>query len=239
MNTSDPIRAGSNASNDDKRTTIILPVWHVEPWQKYLTAAVVNILRATTRIPFELVIAETQHHDAEELADRYLHFPDPISLVKKLNETLQTVTTEWVVGIGNDVFVRPGWLEALHACFTTYPDCGYACLGGSELKHAVEAKIVEGFYHAVTMMRRGWFYDEDFESWFGDADLLLRVYQHGQRAYRNHAVVVDHLGSATYRTLYSNDKKEEIYNRGLELLKKKHGNSPLLVYRALVNGMIL
>ena len=220
-------------------TTVVLPVWHVEPWQQHLTTAVVQILRAATQVPFELVIVETRSRDVEALADRYLHFAEPIGLVKKLNVALRTVASEWVVCLSNDVFVRPGWLEALHACFITYPDCGYACLGGSELKHAPEAKIVEGFYHAVTLMRHGWCYDEDFDGWFADADLLMRVYRSGQRAYRNHAVVVDHLGSATYRTLHALEERKELYDRGLELLKKKHGDSPLLVYRILSEGLVL
>ena len=219
-------------------TTVVMMVRHHQPWQRHLTIATVALLRETTELPFTLAIGECISRDCEALADVYVHFPEPLGIIQEANQLHQRVATDRLVATGNDVFVRPGWLEALHECFEI-PDCGLAYLAGSELGHVPEAKIVEGIYHPLVMTAAGWYYDEEFTGHFADSDLIMRVYESGKRAYRNHRVVVDHLRSATDRTLCTPDERSEQHARGLELFKQKHGKSKLLVYRALSEGMIL
>lgn len=128
-------------------------------------------MRLCTDVPFRFVIMETldeqnrpsllsgavgmwkNGHDVHEIV------PHPHTIVEKLNLGLRQCTADYVVHTANDIFVRPGWLEALLEVFTKYPDAGVATLASSDIKgpQGTQADVIrEGIYGPHMMFRRQW-----------------------------------------------------------------------------------
>ncbi len=233
------------------KISVLLPVIATEPWQVHMTRCAINTMIDTTKVNFELNVVETvsQQIDFARMSDyangpdypvkfNYLHRPQRTAQVLDLNAGLDMCDGDFVVYTGNDVFMRPGWLEALLECFEI-PDCGIACLGMSELGHQPERKITEGFSGPLMMFRQGWRFDESFREVFIDADLCMRVYKKGLRSYRTLRVVAVHLLQQTSATLDDQAKRDQWFREGKETFVRRHGGSPLLMYRVLEGGQVI
>lgn len=224
------------------KISVLLPVIATEPWQVVMTKCAIYSMAATTNIVYELVIVETISKNIDWATSlgyvRYLHRPKRTAQVLDLNAGLDMCDGDFVVYTGNDVFMRPGWLEALLECFEI-EDCGIACLGMSELGHQPERKITEGFSGPLMMFRQGWRFDESFREVFIDADLCMRVYKKGLRSYRNLRVVAAHLLQQTSATLDDQAKRDQWFREGKETFVRRHGGSPLLMYRVLEGGQVI
>ena len=225
------------------KISVLLPVIATELWQVHMTTCAINSMIDTTEVPFELAVVETLSDNFNLVGPsfpryKYLHRPERTAQVLDLNAGLDLCDGDFVVYTGNDIFMRPGWLEALLECFEI-PDCGIACLGMSELGHQPERKITEGFSGPLMMFRQGWRFDESFREVFIDADLCMRVYKKGLRAYRNFNVVAVHLLQQTSATLDDQQKREQYFRDGKETFVRRHGDSPLLMYRVLSGGQVI
>ena len=224
--------------------SVLMPVIATEPWQVAMTDCASKTMRCTTDVEFELVIVET-------LSDRlepprigwprdyhYLHRPERTAQVLDLNAGLDMCGGEFIVYTGNDVWLRPGWLEALLECFDIL-GCGIACLGMSELGHKPQPLITEGFSGPLMMFKREWRFDEAFPEVFIDADLCMRVYKKGYRSYRNLRVVAVHLLQQTSATLDDEATRKRWFDEGKATFNAKHGGSPLMMYQILSGGRVV
>ena len=216
--------------------SVMMPVLLEHPWQYEMTLCAIETLECTTEVPFELVVAQARrsHEDLwlkmNEIAKCI--DVDESSPNADCNNGLDACTGDIVVYTGNDVFVRPGWLEALLECFEI-EDCGAATLGNAELKHVAMPRIMEGVYGPFMAFRQDWRFDaETFPCQFGDTDLIMRIYESGKRMYRNHKVVIHHL----LRQTVGGEANDKDFLAARDRFIRKHGESNLLMYRALSEG---
>lgn len=198
-------------------------------------------MRATTKVPFELIIVESGSSyfkyasiDFENSDIHHISFTKPLGYAKEFNQAIDEASGDYIVHIGNDIFTRPGWLEALLKCFEI-EDCEAATLASSDLKHEAMDKIMEGIYCPLMMFKKGWHFDEDYKDVFLDTDLIMRIYESGKRMYRNWSVVITHLNQQTFGQ-QTQQQKDEKFNKAKELFVSKHNNSNLLMYRVLTEG---
>jgi hypothetical protein len=230
--------------------SVILPVMIREPWQQEMTTACIHIMQSTTRIPFQLIMVETEskvfHFDPSFLSstdDQYLYRPEKTTYVKDFNAGLDAATGDYVVQTGNDIFTQPGWLEALLECFETYSDCGAASLGtheGGGLSHRPAPFIIEGWYDPLMMWKKKdrpvdlWRFDEAYAGCFSTSDLIMRLYTAGYRCYRNHRVVCSHIGQQTW----SNEEMNVVRPAATKLFIERWGNSPLWAATMILGGSV-
>lgn len=234
--------------------SVMMPILCREDWQGIMTECAIRTLKRTTAMPFELVVVETARREKadDNIPDivrdyflpecKYIAVDKETSPARDCNIGLQNCTGEFVVYTGNDIFVRPGWLEALLKCFEI-PDCGAATLASSDLKLPQRDLIQEGVYGPFMMFRRvdakrgkPWLYDEvNFPCQFGDTDMIMRMYSDGLRMYRNHSVVIHHLNR---QTLSGEDNTQDFHKARARFIRK-HEGSPLLMYKFLTEGTII
>ncbi len=221
------------------KVSVLLPVLIEHEWQRIMTQCAIDTMYATTDIPFDLVMVETLTRHFEDVPHRYLHVPEKRDQVTDMNAGVDLCTGEFICFTGNDIFMKPGWLEALFECFEI-PDCGIGCIGMSELKHTPEAVIMEGYSGPLCMFKQGWRYDEAYKELFADTDLCMRVYKAGLRSYRNRRVVATHLlHQSTGGTPETEAKRKERFDMGRKMFIENHQGSPLLMYRILVEGQVI
>lgn len=228
------------------KITVLFPVIHLEPWQRIMSEAALQIMQETTAIRFNLCIIETQSNLLEEWAYAagvtYLHFPKRRSLAQDLNDGITATEreTDFYVHTGNDIFLKPGWLEALLACFAFRRDCGIGTLAASDMKHEAEDCIQEGVYGPLFMFRKGYKFDAlNFPSIFSDTDLIMRVYTDGFKSYRNWSVVVGHMNQQTYALLHNRKDRTRKFEEARERFRQKHQGSGLFMFRALYEGFAI
>lgn len=233
--------------------SVVVPCLTEHQWQAELTAAIIRIARCTTKIPFELVIAEAvgryftwegaKHEYPMLIPDKHFHNPSKGSANGDTNGGLALCSGDIVVVLTNDVFVKPGWLGALLECFEHFPDCGMASLATSDHKETAAPIIIESVWCPIFAMRNrpDWRFDAmTFPSEWGDYDLLMRIYASGFKSYRNMAVVCDHLGRATNGSASTPDKAQRIEDYKNKFVARwgAHPVSSSLVFRALLSGWI-
>ena len=224
--------------------SVLLPILIEHQWQADITHCIINLLRTTTKVPFELVIVETKSNMFKSLADVYIHRPQLTNYVADANAGIEASTGAYVVQTANDIFVQPGWLEAMLEPFEKYPDCGVSTLASSDLPEPSCKKgdwIVEGVYGPHMMFKREWTFDTDYENIFSDSDMIMRIYEAGFRSYRNHKVLIHHLNRMTYDGLYSPEEQKERHDKNMQLFIQKHGKigGHLRMFHYFVHGQIV
>ena len=198
--------------------SVVLPVLAPTPFLRAMTEFAIKTLRAHADNEFELVVVEAQHDwfDPYRNGDRitnsgvgridsstlevqsYLNFNPKIGGVREINAGIRVASGEFIVTAGNDVIVPPHWDTHLLRCFEERKDCALAALSAFEPGAMIgpafpQDMIVEGMYSPFNMFRRGWEYDEAYVRVYQDSDLVMRMYDHGWRAYRSCRASVHHL----------------------------------------------
>ena len=234
------------------RATVVMPILLEHSWQWAMTVCALDTLVCTTKEPFNIIVVETESKALAEwkpleplatveIGYRHIYIPARSNPTADLNVGLEEVDTEYVIYTGNDIFVRPDWLEALFECFKL-PDCGIATLASADLSGAPLAqyfgsnRIMEGLYGPFMMFGRNWRFDGmNFPSQFADSDLMMRIYTAGQRSYRNNRVIIQHLNRQTING--------PVHEAGLKeaqhMFINKWKTSPLLIYRILTEGWVV
>jgi len=229
-----------------KSVSVVIPCLTEEPWQIDLTQCIIRVAQHTTEIPFELIIAEAvgSHLDGKTDyvpgLDKYYHNPAKGFANADQNAGMDLATGDIIVLLTNDVFVKPGWLEALVECFEI-KDCGMASLGTSDHNEEEVPVIVEGLWCPLMALpnRPDLRFDaETFPSYWGDSDLVMKVYDAGLRAYRNRRIVCDHLGRATNTKEHVRGKAKEIEDAKNKFVAR-HQESHHLIFRILMDGLII
>lgn len=218
---------------------VFMPVLINEPWQVPMTRCAIETLRLTTDVPFRLIVVETESTEIDgDGLDDYIHFPKKSSLTLDCNaaiDRLEAAGCTHVVHTGNDIFVRPGWLEALIEPWEKFADTGMTTLGNAELKHTPGDLIYEGVYGPFMMFEASERFDPAFPAQFADTDLVMRLYKKGKRSYRNHSVVIQHL---LRQTLGGPDNEEKFLYYRKQFIER-HKDSPLRMFRYLAEGVVI
>lgn len=196
-------------------------------------------MRDTTNYPFELVIIESGTEYFKDQADVFVPRPSAGStLVRDLNAGIDHADGDILVHTANDIFTRPGWLEALIECFEI-PDCGVATLAASDLNQRPMNKIMEGIYGPLMAFKCGWEFDPDYKNIFSDSDLIMRIYEAGFRSYRNWRVRITHLYQQTYSVNETEEDLNSNFEAGKRLFIEKHKDSNLFMYRVFTEGVVI
>ncbi len=233
----------------DKKIAVVLPILIEHEWQVPMTKCAIDSLYCTTKIPFVLVIVETGDfhpgtfmRDGDEYPTRettIIHhwIEQKGNAARDVNEGLVLAQEEGAthtVYTGNDIFVRPGWLEAHLKCWDI-PDCGASTLASSDMKHQAQDLISEGVFGPHYMFESHRRFDEErFPATFGDTDMIMGIYKEGKRKYRNWNVVIQHL---LRQTTGSGEDHQKGFLEARERFAQKHAGCPLWMYQALVQGI--
>ena len=198
--------------------SIVLPVWIKDDSSRINTLKCITLLRANTKIPFELVIVETASKHFIGLADIYVYEKTRTNPNVSVNRGFRCCNSDYVVFVGNDVFVGDGWLESLIDGFNI-PDCGIATLGNNEHGDTKQDKIIESIYFSICMVRKedAWF-DPEYKFVFDDTDMIFRIYTSGRKCYKNLHTIVQHNAHSTLGE-FGGDRTE--YERSRAYFKEK------------------
>jgi len=239
-----------------RSVSVVVPCLTEHRWQVDLTEAIIQVARHTTDVPFELIIAEAvgnyfdgrlpRQHLPPVDADKHFYNPAKGNANGDTNAGMALCSGDIIVVLTNDVFVKPGWLEAMLACFDLFPDCGMASLATTD--HQGESQpvnaILEGIWCPIfaVLNRPEFRFDAvEFPSEWGDYDLVMRVYAAGFKAYRNRIVVCNHLGRMTNGNAMEPEKAAKIEGYRQKFLQR-WGNTPVaasLMFRALISGWVI
>lgn len=224
--------------------SVVLPVLIGHDWQIPMTLCCIDTLFCTTDVPFELIIVDSsigKHANLQwHKADHVIRRPAAGNSTADINAGLEVATAPYTLYMGNDIFVRDEWAEALLECFAI-DDCGIATLASADLMNTPlanffgKALILEGLYGPFMMFETGARFDDDFfPAAFADSDLMMRMYNAGKRSYRNCRVIIQHLNRQTI----NGPSHEAAFETAKQRFTAKHGGSPLLVYRLISEGWI-
>lgn len=202
--------------------SVVLPVYI--SCQKNITDTLkcISLLRSNTKIPFELVIVETCSKNFINMADVFIYEKQRTCPNRSVSRGFDACRSDYVVFVGNDVFVDDGWLEALIEPFEGVrkkEDCGISTLGNSEHKDIKEDAIEEGIYFSICMLRKkDAKFDEFYRFVFDDTDLIFSIYASGRKCYKNLNCIVQHHPHTTLGE-FGGNKVE--YERSREYFKNK------------------
>jgi GT2 family glycosyltransferase len=201
--------------------SVVLPVYIKTQKNISDTLKCITLLRSKTRVPFELVIVETSSKHFIGLADVYVYEKERTTPNRSVQRGFDCCKSDFVVFIGNDVFVDDNWLECLLDCFSKQ-DCGIATLGNSEHDNEKKDLITEGIYFSVCMVRKkdAWF-DNNYTFVFDDTDMIFRIYESGRKSYKNLNCIVQH---NPHTTLGEWGGEKEEYERCRAYFVKKWAN---------------
>jgi hypothetical protein len=119
------------------------------------------------------------------------------------------------------VYVEDGWLESLMTPFRMHANCGISTLASTQFNHQKRDFIEEdGIWFSIAMWKtQGKVFDERFRNVWDDTDFTMRQYILGNRSYRNHNCVVEHLIG---KTQYIRTDHQENFVNGRELFIEKY-----------------
>lgn len=224
------------------KTSVVLPIYipngkDEDYSAKHLamTYKCLELARSKTKLPFELVIVETDSQYFIDCADVYIYEKEKDKGAERShNRGFKVASGDFITLLTNDVYVDDNWLESLLECFKR-EDCGVSTLASTQFNHKKENKIEEGNWWSVAMIKKEIFdkvgyYDERFVNSWCDTDLLLRIYKAGYKMYRNFNCVVEHLIG---QTVYDNPSFKEDYDKGQILFNEIHKDCKLPIFEEL------
>lgn len=202
--------------------SVVLPVYIAKEKNITDTLRCITLLRTRTKIPFELVIVETCSKNFINMADIFIYEKNRTCPNRSVNRGFEVCRSDYVVFVGNDVFVEDGWLEALIEPFEGVrkkEDCGISTLGNSEHNDVKEDRIEEGIYFSICMVKKEFAkFDEFYKFVFDDTDLIFSIYASGKKSYKNFNCIVKHSPHTTLGA-FGGDRVE--YERSREYFKNK------------------
>lgn len=188
--------------------SIVLPTLIRNTEQFNTTIKCIELARKHTKVPFELIIVETETNYLEDLADTYIHFDTKTCSTKDINSGFAAATGSYVGLLTNDVYVSEGWLEALLETFDKRKDCGIATLASTQFgEKQQQGKIEQWVWCSVFLTRRDYlvkhnYFDADnFPQVFDDTDFVTKICLDGLLPYKNFGCVVHHkIGMTEYKS---------------------------------------
>lgn len=207
--------------------SVVLPVFINKQENIEDTVRCINLLREKTKHPFELIIVETGSEYFLDEADIYICEKKKTNPNTSVNRGFKACNSDYVVFIGNDVFVDDEWLESLVKCFDI-KDCGIATLGNNEHNDYKQKKIVEEIYFSICMVKKedAWL-DSHYTYIFDDTDMIMRIYLSGRKCYKNLNSIVIHTPHSTYGKFCGNKEEYEKNRKYFKNKFNKHSDHPI------------
>ena len=232
------------------KISVVLPLLLPNQQCEEMTKFCLTLLKLNAVEPFELVIVETGSrrfdtwHSLHDLPGRYVHFEKKTNYVHDWNAGADKATGDFLVHIGNDVFVGPHWDSSLMEPFDKYPDCGVSTTsavepGAPPIGHhrPVPGLIAEAVFTPFMMFRKEWRFDPVYEGGYSDNDLIMQMYSRGLRAYRAYSSVATHLRMITFRAMGGDQGAGQILS-GEDTFYERWRGSPLHAYSMLRAGRV-
>ena len=235
----------------ETKLSVVLPVLAPAPFLRAMTEFAIKTLRLHADNPFELIVVEAGENNFDPVGmmgtdasvrqpDKYLNFNPKIGGVRELNAGVDAASGDIILSTGNDVIAPPHWDTELLRCFER-KDCAVASLSAFEPGTVIgprvaEDRMVEGMYSPFMAFRRGWRFDEDYVKIYQDSDLIMRVYESGQRAYRSCRAHVHHLLRMTSDRVEPEQHALDLA-RDERLFYKRWGGSPLAMFAMIRTGV--
>lgn len=217
--------------------SVMLPVLIYTDKQLGMTIQCIEKMRTKTKLPFELVIVET---NTEYLMSEYadVHIMDKKdSCTKSCNRGFEACTGDYVCFMSNDVYVDDNWLECLCDCFAKKEDCGIATLATTQFNHEKHDEISEGVWFSVALFpKQDKYFDENYVNSWDDTDFIMRTYLGGKKMYRNFNCVVDHLVGQTH---YASPSHYDNFRKNGDLFKSKYKYCMHPMYEKLISGVVI
>lgn len=224
--------------------SVIMPVYVGEQWHVLMTRFAIDMLRECTKLPFELVIAEVGGDHFKSMADTHIRTEGLGYIQRDINRAIEASSGEYVVVTGNDVIVKPNWLDALIRPFEVFGDCGLTSLSAREgdggligPSYPVDL-IVETVYCPLMLFHRKWRLDETYPGMYGDSDLVMRIYAAGLRAYMNCSSPIYHFHGVASANALNAENTSHQKEVGLALFRERWATSPYLLARLILNGTV-
>lgn len=186
--------------------SIVLPTLIRTTQQFNTTIKCINLARKNTKVPFELIIVETETKYLGDLADKHIHFPTKTISTNDINDGFRLSNLPWVGLLTNDVFVGDRWLECLLETFEKKEDCGIATLASTQFKEVLQpGKIDEWVWCSVFLTKNeylkkhNYFDAVNFPAVFDDTDFVTKLCLDGKLPYKNYGCVAHHaIGMTEY-----------------------------------------
>lgn len=220
------------------RVSVILPVVINHEWQRLMTQFAIDVMCTNTTHAFDLIVVETgsKHLWAKSRDTLHLDFQKPASYTNDFNKGIdkaKELGADIIIQTANDIFVMPGWLEAILECFKI-KNCGAATLSSIEANHPKTNVIRESWCFPVLMAwHKSFRFDENFRNNCSDTDLIMQIYDAGYKMYRNFNVQFFHLIKATFRESGTMEDGKV----AIERFKKKWEGNPTFMFHALSEGI--
>lgn len=187
--------------------SIVLPTLIRSTEQFNTTIRCIELARIKTKVPFELIIVETETNYLEEYADKYIHHPQKTISTMDINSGFIAASGTFVGLLTNDVYVSEGWLEELLDTFKKKADCGIATLASTQFNEVLQpGRIEEWVWCSVFLTKNeylkkhNYFDAEMFPAVWDDSDFVTKLCLDGLLPYKNYGCVVHHkIGLTEYR----------------------------------------
>jgi len=185
-------------------------------------------IKKYTTIPYELILIDNGSSVGKDVlakwADTLIVNDKNLGFAKACNQGFNAAKGEWILCSNNDIFVWPGWLEALIKTFEDNPDCGVAMPAlmkqtkrGEEALEFEEIDLSNNYFSyaagaefgslwlttkeildKVREINHGYVFDENFKMGMGeDRRLWRQIRQLEYQTYRTHKTRVFHQGNIT------------------------------------------
>lgn len=217
--------------------SIVLPTLIRTDKQFATTIKCIDLARKCTKIPFELIIVETETNYLEEYADKYLYFPNKTCSTSDINAGFRLSTSTYTGLLTNDVYVSGGWLETLLDTFDKRKDCGIATLASTQFNEVVQpSKIEEWVWCSVFLTKtehlkkHNYFDDVNFPQVWDDSDFVTKLCLDGLLPYKNFGCVVDHKVGMTE---YASPTHEKNYQENGKRYNEKYAGCNHRIYEHL------
>ena len=217
--------------------SVVIPALIQNDKQLGLTLQCIERAKSRTKIPFELVIVETETNYLQEHADVYIWERKKYNCTRSFNRGFQVCSGARIALLTNDVLVSDGWLEALQDTFQI-EDCGAATIGTTQFNHKPGNEIKEGVWCSVVMFLKKYIpWDENYRTSWDDTDMIMRIYLDGYKSYRNYNVIVDHLVGQTQYGQEGHQKRFEENKKYFMEKYKEHKDH--YMYEILTRGYVI
>lgn len=196
------------------KTSIILPTYCPdEQVHGYLMDFIQSLSDSTNRNDYEFIVVEngSRTPELQKLADRYIHYREPIGYARAVNIGLALATGEYIVIMNNDLRIPRGWLRTMIAQY----EGGILAPIDFPYPHVVSNPILEdSHWFSMVMMDRATFtkvgyLDQQLPYRFHDQDYTIRTKKLGLPVRQTTSVQVQHINSATYAKMGRNEDLEE------------------------------
>lgn len=194
-----------------------------------------SVFNAIDRNETEIILVDngsTVRHKWEDIVDTYIRFNENKGISRGWNAGLRLSRGKYKVILGDDVVVRPNFLQALQKAMDM-PECGVANIHVEHLPADIGCKEHYRWFSGACFMltqntidKVGYFDESIFPCNTEDWDYWLRTYQAGLKLYRNFAMSIQHKEG---QTVHAPDLSKE-HQRLMTNLRNKYGFDPTGVF---------